>query len=274
MSFKSLLVHALPGDASRLRTEAATALAIRLDALLIGLGAEAIPPIATSDPYGFGTGQWTPLLYEQQTRNLEAAKTAFAAQSEGARTEWRSVGDLPTPAMARVARAVDLVVTGGPAGTGDIYNTVSTPELLISSGRPMLVVPPHGGRLDTRRVMVAWKDTREARRAVSDALSFMHMADEILIVALGAREDQDALSAQANDVAGMIARHSMAKPRTHVAVSGGDDVQTDLLAQADRMDADLIVSGAYGHSRAYEWVLGGVTRHLLHACERFVFLSH
>jgi nucleotide-binding universal stress UspA family protein len=102
----------------------------------------------------------------------------------------------------------------------------------------------------------------------------MHMADEILIVALGSKEDQDALRAQAEDVAGMIARHSMARPRTHVAVSGADDVQVDLLSQADRMDADLIVSGAYGHSRAYEWVLGGVTRHLLHACERFVFLSH
>ena len=274
MSFKSLLVHAQPGESSRLRTEAAAALAIRLDALLIGLGAESIPPIATSDPYGFGTGQWTPLLYEQQTRNLEAAKSAFETQAKGARTEWRSVGDLPTPAMARVARAVDLVVTGGPAATGDIYSKVSTPELLLSSGRPMLVVPPHGGRLETRRVMVAWKDTREARRAVSDALSFMHMADEILIVALGTREDQDALTAQANDVAGMIARHSMAKPRTHVAVSAGDHVQSDLLARADLMDADLIVSGAYGHSRAYEWVLGGVTRHLLHACERFVFLSH
>ena len=274
MSFKSLLVHAQPGDASRLRTEAAGALALKVDALLIGLGAEAIPPIATTDPYGFGTGQWTPLLYEQQTRNLEAAREAFAAQTAGVRTEWRSVGDLPTPAMARVARAVDLVVTGGPHGTGDIYNAVSTPELLISSGRPMLVVPPHGGRLETRRILVAWKDTREARRAVSDALSFMHMADEIAIVALGAREDQDALRAQAEDVAGMVARHSMARPRTHVAVSGGDDVQADLLAEADRMDADLIVSGAYGHSRAYEWVLGGVTRHLLHACERFVFLSH
>ena len=274
MSFRSLLVHAQPGEGSKLRTEAAAALAIRLDALLIGLGAEAIPPIATSDPYGFGTGQWTPLLYEQQTRNLEAAKAAFAAQTQGAKTEWRSVGDLPTPAMARVARAVDLVVTGGPTGGGDIYNTVSTAELLISSGRPMLVVPPHGGRLETRRIMVAWKDTREARRAVSDALSFMHMADEILVVALGSKEDQDALRAQAEDVAGMISRHSMARPRTHVAVSGADDVQVDLLAQADRMDADLIVSGAYGHSRAYEWVLGGVTRHLLHACERFVFLSH
>jgi nucleotide-binding universal stress UspA family protein len=169
---------------------------------------------------------------------------------------------------------VDLVVTGGPAGEGDIYTRVSTPELLISSGRPILVVPPHGGRLETRRILVAWKDTREARRAVSDALSFMHMADEILIVALGDKEDQEALRAQAEDVAGMIARHSMARPRTHVAIAGADDVQAELLAQADRMDADLIVSGAYGHSRAYEWVLGGVTRHLLNASERFVFLSH
>ena len=274
MSFRSLLVHAQPGEASKLRTEAAAALAIKLDALLIGLGAEAIPPIAAIDPYGFGTAQWTPLLYEQQTRNLEAAHAAFTAQAKGARTEWRSVGDLPTPAMARVARAVDLVVTGGPAGEGDIYTRVSTPELLISSGRPILVVPQHGGRLETRRIRVAWKDTREARRAVSDALSFMHMADEILIVALGDKEDQEALHAQAEDVAGMIARHSMARPRTHVAVAGADDVQAELLAQADRMDADLIVSGAYGHSRAYEWVLGGVTRHLLNASERFVFLSH
>ncbi|MFM8375485.1 MAG: hypothetical protein ACKN9P_05425, partial [Phenylobacterium sp.] len=104
MSFRSLLVHAQPGEASRLRTEAAGTLAIKLDALLIGLGAEAIPPIATTDPYGFGTGQWTPLLYEQQTRNLEAAREAFDAQTSGVRTEWRSVGDLPTPAMARVAR--------------------------------------------------------------------------------------------------------------------------------------------------------------------------
>jgi 1-aminocyclopropane-1-carboxylate deaminase/D-cysteine desulfhydrase-like pyridoxal-dependent ACC family enzyme len=132
--------------------------------------------------------------------------------------------------MARVARAVDLVVTGGPAATGDIYSKVSTPELLISSGRPMLVVPPHGGRLDTRRIMVAWKDTREARRAVSDALSFMHMADEILIVALGDREDQDALAAQANDEGLVIDRIVTAtgSAGTHaglvagLAVSGAD----------------------------------------------------
>ena len=88
MSFRSLLVHAQPGEASKLRTEAAAALAIKLDALLIGLGAEAIPPIAAIDPYGFGTAQWTPLLYEQQTRNLEAAHAAFAAHAKGARRRW------------------------------------------------------------------------------------------------------------------------------------------------------------------------------------------
>jgi nucleotide-binding universal stress UspA family protein len=275
MSFKTLLTHAQPGDASDRRLDAAAALARSLDALLIGLGAEAVPPYALSDPYGVAVSDLAPLLYDQQTRDLDAARKGFETHAAGARTAWRSCRGIPTDALAREACAADLIVAGGgPINAGDIYYAANLGELIVKAGKPVLVVPPEGGHLNPRRILIAWKNTREARRAVADALPFLVKAEEILILAVCEKEESEISDFEVKEVADMLVRHGAPAPRTHVVHPPATAAESDILVHADQLDADLIVAGGYGHSRASEWVLGGVTRTLLRNCKRFLLLSH
>ena len=124
------------------------------------------------------------------------------------------------------------------------------------------------------RVLIAWKDSRESRRAVADALPFLEKADEVMVLGVGSGEDTDNLQFETKDVSDWLARHGVKACRPTVAAATGDRVEAEILAHIDDFDADLVVAGGYGHSRATEWVLGGVTRTLLHLPKRYVLLSH
>jgi nucleotide-binding universal stress UspA family protein len=144
---------------------------------------------------------------------------------------------------------------------------------MLLSGRPVLIVPPLGGTPDFNAVVVAWKDTRESRRALADGLPFLKDADQVLILAVcDADEVDDALKQTAGVVNG-LKRHGV-KAGAKVVVAPSYRVATELQIAADSIGAQLIVAGGYGHSRLGEWVFGGVTHDLLHAPERFVLLSH
>ncbi len=120
--------------------------------------------------------------------------------------------------------------------------------------------------------MIAWKDTRETRRAVLDALPLLQQAARVSIVeATGAEDMADARSHVA-DVAAWLGRHGVAASGQTVPSDGGDAAQLDAFARDH--GADLIVAGAYGHSRVREWALGGVTRSLLMHGSRCSLLSH
>lgn len=275
MSYQTLITHAQPYGASDRRVEAASALARDLDALLIGLAAESVPIYAVSDPFGMAAPQLTSVLVEQQTRNLEDAHARFLQHAAGARHEWRSIRDLPTPALARAARSADLIVAGGSSvGLQDKNYAVDIGELVLTAGRPVLVVPPGGGRLAPRKILVAWKDSRESRRAVSDALPFLAKADEVMILGVGDPEDAENLAFETADVAAQLTRHGVRSCKPTVAAASGDRIDGEILTHIAAFKPDLVVAGGYGHSRAAEWVLGGVTRSLLHLANQHVLLSH
>ena len=275
MTYRTLLTHAQPYGASDQRVEAAAALAMDLDAVLIGLAAESLPVYAISDPYGMAAPQLTSILVEQQTKNLEDAHKRFLEHAGSARQGWRSTRDLPTPALARASRSADLILVGGsPAGAQDKNYAVDIGELILTAGRPVLVAPPSGGRLAAKKVLIAWKDSRESRRAVSDALPFLLGADEVMILGVGAAEDAETLHFETTDVAEQLKRHGVKSCRPTVAPGAGAGVEVEILSHIEDFGADLVVAGGYGHSRAAEWVLGGVTRTLLHLPDRFVLLSH
>jgi nucleotide-binding universal stress UspA family protein len=136
-------------------------------------------------------------------------------------------------------------------------------------GRPVLVAPPGFERLAAKRVVVAWKDTREARRAVHDALPFLVRAEQVHVAVAGheARREGGA------DVAAYLASHgvSVATRLLHQPEIGAAD---EILRFARREDADLIVMGAYGHSRLREWVFGGATRDMLQGTSLCCLMSH
>ena len=129
-------------------------------------------------------------------------------------------------------------------------------------GRPMLVVPPGIDKLKAERIIVGWKDSREARRALQDSLPLLHEAKSVAIVEVCDASLEPPARQHVEDVAHYLTRHriSVGSATTGVAEHGIADYLIDL-ARVER--ADLIVTGAYGHSRLGEWIFGSATRELL-----------
>jgi len=134
-------------------------------------------------------------------------------------------------------------------------------------------VPDTVTALPLRRVVVAWKDTRESRRAVRDALPFLQQAKEVLLVEVGENESESQAKKNLADVGAYLVRHRVIvaaevwrRPRRPVVI--------ELLDVVEKEKADLIVAGGYGHSRLGEWIFGGATRELLSASPVCCLLSH
>lgn len=274
MTYKTLLVHVQPEEAAAHRLKCAVALADDLGAELLGLGAEMLPPAGFADPYGYLEGEWVAAMRVQVERNLEAAETAFKQAVGARRATWRAAHDFPAPTLARTARAADLIIAGGsPLNLSDNCRIADPAELVLTAGRPVLIAPPTGDRLRGQSVVLAWKDTRESRRAAADALPLLRRAQDVVVLEVCEDEQADAATFRTRDVAEALVRHGVpARAKVQTAPDARVCEELNICAQA--MNADLIVAGAYGHSRTREWVFGGVTRDLLRHPERFVLLSH
>jgi len=273
-SWRSILVQALPGKPGRIRLESASALAADLDALLIGIGAETVEPFVYADPYMTATGEMFETLRAEITAHLAAAEADFKAAAAQVRHEWRAYAERPGPVLAALSREADLIVAGGEQELReDGYRKASAAELALTSGRPVLVVPPQGGRLRAEAVLVAWKDGREARRAVADALPLLKCAGAVRVLAVAPKDSEAEVEAQVADVVAGLKRHEV--PANGHVIAAPDSAVAELLDQeASAFGADLLVAGCYGHSRANEWLFGGVTQDLLSRTDRFVLFSH
>ena len=271
-TLKSILVHVEANPEASPRIQVAVDLAHMFDATLLGVGVEMIQTYG--DPYGMLGGEWVVQLQSLVEEDLKLAEATFRAKTAGLKTEWIATETFPASALARRARAADLIVAGGaPLGREGNYRAADPAELTMLSGRPVLVAPPRPGKFHGRAVVVAWKDTREARRALADSMPFLVAAEQVLVVECC---DKDAIAeAKVNtaDVVRHLRRHGVTAEGRAVA-SKPERVATELQVAAQDIGADLIVAGAYGHTRLGEWAFGGVTYDLLHAPERFVLLSH
>ena len=143
----------------------------------------------------------------------------------------------------------------------------------MQAGRPVLVVSDTFNWLDLRSVLVAWKDTAEARRAVSDALPVLRQSTEVTVVEIVEGEaDRAAALSRVGDVVAWLSRHGV-RASEQVPEQRGD-AATQLEQIASDVGAGVVIAGAYGHSRLSEWILGGVTRRLINPSNRCSLLSH
>ncbi|WP_352464060.1 MULTISPECIES: universal stress protein [unclassified Mesorhizobium] len=149
-------------------------------------------------------------------------------------------------------------MTGGDKGE-NVYRTVDIGSLVLGTGRPVLAAASHIEHVMANTVLVAWKDTREARRALTDALPFLAKANDVVIATIDSERD-DGIRDSLADVAVFLEHHGIMARTEFIR---GDADGEHLLAFASSINADLIVSGAYGHSRLREWAFGGVTRTLI-----------
>jgi len=271
--YATLLVHAEPGLAASHRVEVAGRLARDLDARLIGLGAETFDPTPTPDPFsGYAAGEWVVLVQEQIARDLAAAEVAFRRDAGGADLEWRSMQDYPHKALVRMAHAADLIVTS-PRGPLGPTRSADPADVMMGAGRPVLVVPEGKTRLQAKAVVVAWKNTRECRRALGDAMPFLQGAEDVIILAIVRPDAEEMAVAETADVVANLKRHGVAA-RALVTTLAHDAVSEEIQRTANMNNADLIVCGAFGHSRLREWAFGGVTDDFLHRPASFVLMSH
>jgi nucleotide-binding universal stress UspA family protein len=256
------------------RLACARDLAQRFGAALVGIGAEAIPPIAAGPATGVVQAQWFTACNEAAEENLRVAREMFRAACAGlgAGGDWRQSLDLPIEVISRASRAADLIVASAPDGPGSGYRDARPSDLALLTGRPVLVAPSREKSLSAQRVVLAWKDTREARRAMADALPFFRRAKAVLVLEVAGRHLEDAQSRCA-DVVSALERHGVQAEPSAVGAVGQTDGE-EILNQASAFGADLIVAGAYGHPRLGEMIFGGVTRTLLGQHELFVLLSH
>lgn len=174
------------------------------------------------------------------------------------------------------ARHSDLTVMAGPSSAGDdpIIRELFG-DLLLDSGRPLLVIPSgHQARLPAEHVVVAWQPTREGTRALHDALPFLLLASSVDVVTVDPVVSESGHGQDPGvDIGSHLARHGLevnvvAIPRR------GESVAQALLRHATESGAQLLVAGGYGHTRLRSWMLGSTTRELLQAAHIPILYSH
>lgn len=272
----TVLVHVDDGPDARARVDLAVGLAERSGAGLIGVAA-ARPALPVYAPFADGLVTIQPEMMQaaqaQIDRTVGDAKVVFdEAVGDRAAVEWRaSASREAEDFVVEQARAADLIVLGrrGGGDSPDPILGIFPADVIMGAGRPVLVAPPGASRLLAKRVVIAWKDAREARRAVADALPLLKLAEDVFVVSVGSEADKNS----AADVsAGLLRSGVNARPLIEDVgrLSAGDG----LIEIARRAGADLIVAGAFGHSRMREWVFGGVTRDLLDHAPVCCLFSH
>jgi nucleotide-binding universal stress UspA family protein len=271
-SFATMMVHVDVARDCEQRIQLALALADRFEATLIGVAGLPLRP-------AFAAGGVV-VYHEPAEEDCRAVSARLDEMGRRFRTkgqhlkqvEWRTALELPYELVSREARAADLVIVGARHTDGNVRDLVDPGMILLQAGRPLLVAPDLVTPPKLRRVVVAWKETRECRRAVRDALPFLQRAKEILIVGIDEGQAETAKT-HLSDVASYLRRHSVAVAREVWRQPRGP-VAAELLHLVWDEGADLIVAGGYGHSRLGEWIFGGVTHELLASTPICCLLSH
>jgi nucleotide-binding universal stress UspA family protein len=277
MTYTALLVPVESNTDPDYRLAFAVDLANQFDAKLIGIGAE-----MWRSPMGdFGDSLGTSLLVQSEFADVEADLARAEAKFRGIAAAvhkgiaWRSAIQFPVPQIAAQARAADLIVTSrSTRHSTSNYNFAAPGALVLQSGRPVIVVPTDSTKLELRRVLVAWKDTRESRRVLADALPLLQRAGATLVAEICDYQDAAATKIRLDDVAENLLRHGVRASTTVCVTEKGVHAPQQFLDLADQHQADLIVAGGYGHNRFQEWIFGGFTRALLAQTSRAVLLSH
>jgi nucleotide-binding universal stress UspA family protein len=174
--------------------------------------------------------------------------------------------------LVQLARVNDLTVLDA----GDPSDTIPRAlieDVLFDSGRPGLVVPAQGGNASPRRIAIAWDGSARAARAVMDAMSLLRTADSVIAVTVTGEKDLSRIAPGA-DLTTYLARHGVNDCKLATLTARRADVATRLRLFVADEDIDLIVMGAFVHSRFREAILGGVTRSLLDETPVPLFMSH
>ena len=276
MPYRTFLVHVDNGKYCPARLDMAIHLARRFNAHLVGLHALTavrLPAYAIAEAGATLIEAQKTVAKEQATRAEALFRKATGGAGLGS-VEWRVSGDDAADAVTLHARYADMVVLGQPRERDGSGVEADFPErVVLSAGRPVLMVP-YAGKFEGvgKRVLVAWNTGREATRAVTDAIPLLREAEHVHVVVFNP-EGAAHGAVPGADIGLYLARHDVP---VEVSYHRADDIDVgnQLLSRVADLGVDLIVMGAYGHSRMRELIMGGATRTILESMTAPVLLSH
>lgn len=272
---QQLLVHADASPQFAQRLEFAGRLAARHGAGITALYAS--PSASEALPVASGIPGLAVKRDNIQDTELARARSVFEQlKPAGLRADWAEVHEFPlAPAFAQRALYADLLVLGQ-HGPGEGWSTLMPadfPETVIAlSGRPALVLPYTSARPGLPgHVLIAWKPCRGAARAVAAALPLLRQASAVHVLSWGV--DAAAAAGEGPNILSYLQAHGVQATWQREAVEP-ENLGELLLSRAFDLQADLLVMGCYGHTRAHEWVLGGASRTVLKSMTLPVLMAH
>ena len=259
MAYRTILVELAHDSGLEARLQVALILAKRYYAVLIGM--HVMPPPFILTPYAEAAAFMGPDLIERERAAIRKIRDRVHAVFQNfcgkeANVLWREAEGSRDDLLAEAAYTADLVLASrAKAGSNDAPDVLD--QLVTIAGVPVLALPAELSVKFGQTILVGWNNSREAGRAVRDALPFLHTAKRVILCAVGAEARKGIEAAGA-----MLERHGLSVRLLQVDEPDARAGEV-LLAQAGAHDADLLVMGAYGHARLRELVLGGATRHVL-----------
>jgi nucleotide-binding universal stress UspA family protein len=283
MAYKDLLVVLDSDPQSCARLLLAIGLAERFDAHLVGLyvPGDAMPP-GRLDYFNSGAPLFGSLYRDVEAKireETDRARSLFddIISRKSLSYEWRGETGFPTDVTARHARYADLVILGqiDPEDGQAAFSRARPEDVALLTGGPILVVPYAGTFAEMgRRVLVGWDGSRESKRAINDAMPLLAAASSVTVISVDPKQAEDGHGEISGaDIALHLARHGVTA-RVESTVSAGIGVGNTLLSRASDLQVDLLVMGAYGHSRMREVLLGGATRTVLASTTLPVLMAH
>ena len=273
MAFKHILAYVDSDAECAARLRYAADLAALFDARLTGLYARRMLTV----PSYAAVHIPAPVLADYQAISdgmAHAAKAAFeqVTRGEGLSSEWRWLEGFVPDAIARVAQCTDLVVlpqTGD--NDADLNETYSIDTALLKAAAPVLVMPYAGHfEVPAEHIVIAWNNSREAGRAVREALPLLHKAKKITVLSIIQPDSAELIGA---DLGAYLSHHNLQVELKQIP-AGEISTSDALLSCVADTAGDMLVMGAYGRSRLMETVLGGATRGILAHMTVPVFMSH
>lgn len=277
MTYRNILVSVDQFGASRLRVAAAIDLARRFNAALSGvfLQAEQIPPFIAGDAFSAVTAVEAFMDGRKRAiaEALAPARELFetAANNAGVAFNWYEINGDDTETLTACARRHDLTILPPEIPVAGLPLTLHAAHIAMGAGGPVLILPEIGYQPGFgANILVGWKETREAARAVRDAWPFLAAAKSVTFLTVGADAEPgfDAMQ-QLN-----LAAHGCAEAKLVADTNDERDIGDAIRLRTGMVGADMLVLGLYGHSRLQELLLGGVSRGLMKDVPMPVLVSH
>lgn len=277
MAYKTILVHIDSGKRCPVRIQTAIELARRFEAKLIGLNA--VTPIELPGYVLSGIGGESIARLQKQGADEQVARAravfdkAVSAAGLSA-AEWRASPQDAVTAVTLHGRYADLIVVGQPSDEDDAGVAGGfAVDVVLTGGRPVLMLPYMGNFATIgKRVLIGWNASREATRAVTDAIPFLRQAESARVIVINPRPGEHG-AMPGSDIALYLARHGV-NVEVQVDQAVEIDAGNEILSRAADFGADLIVMGAYGQSRFREMVMGGASRTIIASMTVPVLLSN